>query len=155
MADLDFFAMAQESAGGEKFRGYKPKHEDPLVRAKANFITGIDAQVEMIKTGVGAKVNRQGNQSGNMFEKLPSGVYRITLKNGISPLKIIAGKEYFDMPNADKAVEFLAAAAVASEAGKFDEQFKESFRKVKPKGKSTVANVIDSIKTKSNGVSAV
>lgn len=148
---MDFFELAATAEGGEKFRGYKPKHTDPLVRDKANFLSGVEDQIEMIKTGVGAKTNRQGNLAGNMFEKLPSGAYRMTLKNGISVLKVVPNKEFFDMPNAEKAIEFLIAAAKTSQEGKFDAEFKRTARVVKAK-KGAGPSVIEAIKA--NGASA-
>jgi hypothetical protein len=149
---MSFLDMAATVEGGEKTRGYAPKHQDPLVRDKANFRDGIETQIEMIKAGTG-KINKSGNQSGNMFEKLPNGSFRVTLKNGISVMKVVPGKEYFDLPTADEAVGFLAKAAVAAEEGEFDEIFKKTARKIKAKDKKGVgANVIDAIK--SNGASA-
>ena len=148
----DFLALAATAETGEKFRGYKPKHTDPLVRDKANFEVAVQEQIEMIKAG-GGKINRSGNRSGNMFEVLPSGKYRITLKNGITVMKVIPGKndEYFDYPSAEAAIKFLAAAAVYAHEGKFDEVFKLTTRKPPKKKGAVVTNVIDSIKAAANG----
>jgi hypothetical protein len=146
----DFFALADTLPSGEKFRGYKPKHVDPLVRDKGNFQVAVQEQIDMIKTGRG-KVNSSGNRSGNMFEVLPSGKIRVTLKNGITVMKVVPNKEFYDLPDAESAEKFLVAAAVAAHAGKFDEVFKATARKPPKKKGAAVANVIDSIKAAANG----
>jgi len=156
--DDDFYALAVAAPAGEKFRGYKPRHTDPLVRDKANFEVGVQEQIELIKAG-GGKVNSSGNRAGNMFEVLPNGVHRVTLKNGITVMKIIPDRngklnEFSEQPSAEAAIKFLAAAAVAAHNGKFDEVFKATTRKPPKKKGAAVSNTIDNIKAAANGAHA-
>ena len=152
-----FIAAAAASEGGTKFRGYKPKHIDPLTRDKANFVDAIAEQVELLKAG-GGKVNQSGNRSGNMFEVLPSGKVRVTIKNGITTMSITP-IEFYDRVSATEACEFLEMIARASAAGKFDEEFKRTARKPSAKTKAKLAklaqaNVIDGVKSNGAAVAA-
>ena len=152
MDDFDsFMAEAAASEGGTKFRGYKPKHLDPLVRDKANFVDAIAEQTELLKSG-GGKVNQSGNRSGNLFEVLPSGKVRVTIKNGITVMAITPN-EFYDKASAVEAIGFLETVAKFAAEGKFDEEFKRTARKPskKTKAKLAQANVIDGVK--SNGAS--
>ena len=144
----DFFKLAAKVEGGMKVIGYKPRFENPLDAARFNFAKGAKSQIEAIKSG---KLNDKGEAKGNLFEKLANSTYRISLKNGISTLKVVPGKDFFILKTAKDAVAFLESAIAASDAGKFDEQYRATMRKAKV-AKEAKPNVIDSVKSKRNGV---
>lgn len=155
MDDFDsFLAEAAATEGGTKFRGYKPKHLDPLVRDKANFADSVVDQIEMMNDPHGGKVNSSGNRAGNMFEILPSGKVRVTVKNSITVMKITP-KEFYDKDSVADAAAFLTQVAKFAADGKFDAEFKRTARKPSKKtvAKIAQANVIDGVKA-ANGAHA-
>ena len=143
----DFFKLAAKVEGGVKVIGYKPRFDNPIDAARFNFAKGAKSQIEAINSG---KLNDKGEPKGNLFEKLANSTYRISLKNGISTLKVVPGKDFFILKNAKEAVAFLESAIAASDAGKFDEQYRATLRKAKG-AKDVKPNVIDSAKAKQNG----
>lgn len=143
----DFFKLAAKVEGGVKVIGYKPRFDNPIEAARFNFAKGARSQIEAIKSGT---LNDKGQAKGNLFEKLENGAYRISLKNGISTLKVVPGKDFFILKTAKEAAAFLEAAIAASDAGKFDDEYKATMRKLKST-KEQKPNVIDSVRAKKNG----
>ncbi len=151
---MDFLSELDDVEGGAYVKGYKRRFDDPIEAARFNFAKNGKEQIDMI-TAKNGKVNKSGYQTGNMFEELAGGKFKVTLKNGISILELKPGKTYWLMADADKACQFIAKAIVAAEGGEFDDFFKATARKAKSDEKTTGDKLVDSVKaSKTNGAHA-
>jgi hypothetical protein len=128
MSDFDFFSELGQLEGGAAVKGYVPRFETYEEQARFNFARMGKEQIELIESGEG-KQNKQGRRSGNWFEELSDGRFKVTFKNGITAMELIAGRTYFVVKDATAACQLIAKAMVEAEKGSLDAQFVATKRK--------------------------
>lgn len=128
MSEFDFYAELGELEGGKNVKGYVPRFETYVEQARFNFAKSGKEQIELIESG-GGKANKRGLKTGNWFEQLSDGRFKITFKNGITAMELVAGRTYFVVPSAEAACTLIAKAMVEAEKGSLDKMFEATKRK--------------------------
>lgn len=101
--------------------------KDPVVVMRGKFVARVDEQVKAIKAAA---------EKDRWFNKQKDDSYLICMRNGNQALTL-GEHTHFSVKDAAAALKFLEAAKKAVQAGEFDELFKTTAFKRKPKPSET------------------
>lgn len=89
---------------------------DPLVTMRENFSKNAHKQIKAITEN--ESLGRKG-----WFSTLPDGTLSVSLRNGITTIKLNGDNTHVVVPSSSKAVVFYNDAIEACSTGQFDELF--------------------------------